>query len=74
MKKAVSMLAVPGMIATLCIGCGKAHEPETAEAAVKVEAVTQTKESSAKQWEPETATPPTAHNPQDGGDHSGHNH
>ena len=73
MKTAVSMFAVLGMIATLCIGCGKKDKPVPEEAAPKTGAVTQTKESSAQQWEPETATP-KAHNPHDGGDHSGHNH
>ena len=74
MKRAVSMFAVLGMIASLCVGCGKKDKPVPEEAASKTEAVTQTKESSTKQWEPETATPPKAHNPHDGGDHSGHNH
>ena len=74
MQKVASVIAVLGMAAALCVGCGKTDKPVAEEAAPKTEAVTQTKESSTKQWEPETATPPKAHNPQDGGDHSGHNH
>jgi len=74
MKKAVSMLAASGIIAILCVGCGKAKKPVPAEAAPKAEAVAQPKESRAKQWEPETAEQPKAHDVNDGGDHSGHNH
>jgi len=67
MKKAVSIFAVLGMIATLCVGCGKAVKPEP-------EAAKAPKESSAKKWEPETAKQPAAHDVNDGQDHSGHNH
>ena len=68
MKKTVSMFAVVGVLAALCVGCGNAEKPAPKEA------VPQTKESSTKQWAPETATPPKAHDAHDGGDHSGHNH
>lgn len=67
MNKVVSTLAVLGMIAGLCTGCGKTDKPEP-------ETVVQPKESNAKKWTPEVAEPPKTHNVNDGGDHSGHNH
>ena len=74
MQKAVRMFAVLGMVATLCVGCGKTDKSAPEEAAREADAVTQTEKSSTKQWEPETAKQPEAHDPHDGHDHSGHNH
>ena len=66
MKRVVCMLALLGMMVGLCVGCGKKEEPEPQAAAPE--------ESSAKAWEPETATQPAVHNEHDGHDHSGHSH
>ncbi|MBL7076781.1 MAG: hypothetical protein ISS31_04855 [Kiritimatiellae bacterium] len=67
MRKVVGVFVVLGVIAGLCVGCGKKAESETA-------VVVPPKESSAKKWAPETAPVPKAHDPHDGHDHSGHNH
>lgn len=65
MKKV--MLAILVMIGGLCTGCKKdADQP-------KPEAMQQSQESNAKDWEPETSEQP-ADNSHDGHDHSGHNH
>ena len=83
MKKAIRVFAALVVIASLCVGCGKADKSES-------EAVEQPKASNAKNWEPETAKQPKAsnakngepetakqpkaHSSDDGQDHSGHNH
>ncbi len=67
MKKAISMTATLVMLAGLCAGCGKADKPEP-------EAAARPKESTTKNWAPEEAKQPKAHNAHDGQDHSGHNH
>ena len=67
MKNIVTMLAVLGMIATLCAGCGQGESPESE--ATKVPA-----ENSDENWAPEAAKQPAAHDEHDGSDHSGHNH
>ena len=68
MKYTLRILAAAGMIAGLCSGCKKEEKVTPAE-------VEQPKAKVAKDWEPETAAPAAhAHDPNDGGDHSGHNH
>ncbi len=64
MKKRVNLLIVAMTIAGLCAGCRQ--ENTAAPAAAKPAPAV------AGEWTPETA--PAAHDPNDGGDHSGHNH
>ena len=69
MKKLMSMFAVLVMIGVLCAGCTKEDKP-------KPEATKQSKESSAKKWEPETASQPATRDSHEGHDHGpgGHDH
>jgi hypothetical protein len=64
MKTTVRTLAVLGMIAGLCAGCGEADKPEP---------VAKPDATKAANWEPETAAD-KEHDVDDGEDHSGHNH
>jgi len=64
MKYTLCLLSAAAILAGMCTGCKK----ETTETPATPEAV----KAAAKDWAPETATP--AHDPNDGGDHSGHNH
>jgi len=62
MKTRVNLLAASVAVAVICTGCRKENTavPAKPDGAV------------AGEWVPETAPP--AHDPNDGGDHSGHNH
>lgn len=69
MNNTTKILMAMIMVAGLCIGCGKSETPEPVKPAA-------TPEITSEKWAPETATEekPAAHNPNDGHDHSGHNH
>ncbi|MDA3924869.1 MAG: hypothetical protein PF904_09245 [Kiritimatiellae bacterium] len=64
MKYTLCILAAAAMIAGFS-GCNKKEEVTPTET---LKATTE----KAKEWAPETAAP--AHDPSDGGDHTGHNH
>lgn len=63
MKHIPCLLVAAVLISGLCAGCKK--EQPSSPAAIKGTIA-------AKEWSPETAAP--AHDPNDGNDHSGHNH
>lgn len=69
MKKVTRVIAAVLMIAGLGAGCGNGNksvpEPETAD---------HPEVAGATNWAPETAEEPHAHDPNDGHDHTGHNH
>ena len=74
MKKVISMFAILVMIVGLCTGCKDKDADKS-----KPEATQQSKESNAKDWEPETSKKSTTNSTQGGhdtsvGDNSGHNH
>lgn len=64
MKNIPALLIAAALISGLCAGCKK--EQPSSPAAIKGKA------ANAKDWSPEVAAP--AHDPNDGQDHSGHNH
>jgi hypothetical protein len=66
MRYILGTLTVAVMLAGFCTGCDKSKN-ETPEAVAD-----KAKAAAAKDWTPETAAP--AHDPNDGGDHTGHNH
>ncbi len=67
MKKLICVFAMLVMFGVLCTGCQKTEEPAPT-------AVEEPNQTDANNWQPETAAPPVAHDPNDGGDHSGHGH
>lgn len=74
MNNATKILIAMIMVAGLCIGCGKSKTPEPVKPDAVAKPAAKPEATDAK-WEPETAKEkPAAHNPNDGGDHSGHNH
>jgi hypothetical protein len=64
MKYTLCLFAAAVMVSGICTGCRKADT--ATPASIKKP------ETTDKEWAPETAQP--AHDPNDGGDHSGHNH
>ncbi|MBT3200878.1 MAG: hypothetical protein HN350_13295 [Phycisphaerales bacterium] len=74
MKKVISLFAVLMMIGVLCVGCEKT---ETSKPDADGQQTGEVKKDTDKNWEPETkkeAAPAAAHDHNDGGDHTGHNH
>ena len=63
MKYTLCLFAAAVIVSGICTGCKK----DNSETPAAIE-----KAAAAKEWAPEMAKP--AHDPNDGGDHSGHNH